>query len=139
MPKSLACDGSNVYVADLAAGRIRRISLLPIASPVTSTLGGAAGMGFTNGTSASSRFDMPTGLALDGTALYVADKNNNAIRSIDLSTGVTTTVVGKPWLPQNLDAGTAMGVNGAFFNPTGLFYNGDAMLVTTPVSVRVMY
>lgn len=57
-----------------------------------STFAGSAGSsGFTNGIGNSSRFNGPTGLALDTSGnLYVADTNNNVIRRVDASGRVST-------------------------------------------------
>ena len=47
-----------------------------------------------DGPLASSCFAQPSGLAIDGHKLYVADSETSAIRKIDLGTGEVTTLVG---------------------------------------------
>ena len=60
------------------------------------TLAGSAGEpGSTDGAGASARFNFPTGLAVDGGSLFVADSGNSTIRKIDLSTIVVSTVAGR--------------------------------------------
>jgi hypothetical protein len=63
-----------------------------IAQPMTSNLlngtGGAARFDFTNGVNFSG-----AGITNDGSALYVADIGNSAIRKIDIASGVVTTLV----------------------------------------------
>src|SRR6266571_4909932 len=70
------------------------------AAPVVTTLGGGPSQGhpqffgFVNGdTAAVSQFHTPIGLGVDnsGTVLYVADRDNNAIRKLDLVAGQTFT------------------------------------------------
>ena len=51
-------------------------------------------MGSTDGTGSAARFFWPTGVATDGTSLFVTDFGNNAIRKIVISTGVVTTIAG---------------------------------------------
>src|SRR5262249_53963101 len=63
-----------------------------------STLAGLAGMfGSADGTGSTARFNHPLGVAVDGTGnLYVADKDNHAIRRVTPSgtLGAVTTIVG---------------------------------------------
>jgi hypothetical protein len=47
---------------------------------------GAAGLA--DGDFSEARFHNPEGMALDGETLYVADKNNHAIRRVDLTAGI---------------------------------------------------
>jgi len=55
---------------------------------------GSGREGFADGTGTSASFSSPQGLAVEGDTLYVADTNNHAVRSIDLSTGAVTTLAG---------------------------------------------
>jgi DNA-binding beta-propeller fold protein YncE/peroxiredoxin len=50
--------------------------------------------GFTNGNFASATFNHPNGFALDGDKLYVADTQNHAIRTINLTTKIVSTIAG---------------------------------------------
>jgi hypothetical protein len=59
-----------------------------------STLAGSGVFGFANGPGTTARFDLPSGVAVDGLGnVYVADTNNNQIRKID-SFGVVSTLAG---------------------------------------------
>ena len=60
---------------------------------VTTLAGSAGNQGNDDGTGAGASFNKPTGIATDGTYLYVADMYNNSIRKIVISTGVVTTLV----------------------------------------------
>ena len=86
----LATDGTNLYVTD--SGSIRKIVL---ATAEVSTLAGSlTTTGSADGTGAAARFNRPYGVATDGTNLYVADRSNNMIRKIVVSSGVVTTLAG---------------------------------------------
>ena len=81
-PSGVAVDGSgNVYVADTINHLIRKIT----SAGVVTTLAGTAGVfGSTNGTGAAASFDLPYGVAVDGSGnVYVADTNNDLIRKIN--------------------------------------------------------
>jgi sugar lactone lactonase YvrE/peroxiredoxin len=57
---------------------------------------GSGEAGYTDGPAAAARFHAPQGLALsaDGLTLLVADTDNHALRSVDLSAGVVSTAAG---------------------------------------------
>lgn len=91
-PSGLALDGSgNVYVADRYNHTIRKVT----PSGVVTTLAGVPGTsGRVDGTGSEARFNSPSGVALDGSGnVYVADRNNYAIRKVTPS-GVVTTLAG---------------------------------------------
>ena len=85
----VAADGF-MYVTGTSDHTIRKIT----AGGVGTILAGSSGSsGFTNGPGASARFNGPSGIGItSGGLLYVADTSNNAIRTIDSTTGVTSTV-----------------------------------------------
>src|SRR5262249_5190678 len=88
----LAIDSGNLYVADTRNATIRKITL---ASAQVSTFAGQAGStGSSDGVGEAARFNEPTGLASDGTYLYVSDSVNMTVRRIDLRTAEVTTIVG---------------------------------------------
>ena len=90
-PAGIATDGANLYVADSGGGKIRQVV---IATTMVTTLAGNPANGLTDGTGAEARFDLPYGVTTDGINLFVADARNNAIRKIDISTGMVTTLAG---------------------------------------------
>jgi thiol-disulfide isomerase/thioredoxin len=55
---------------------------------------GNGSRGFTNGSYEDTTFNKPQGVALDGNTLYIADTNNHAVRSVDLSTREVSTIAG---------------------------------------------
>jgi PKD repeat protein len=90
-PADCVFDGNgNLYVVDFFNDCIRKVT-----TNLVSTLCGSPGnSGSTNGTGSAARFYAPSGICLEtSTTVLVADKNNDAIRRVNLSTGEVTTVV----------------------------------------------
>ena len=88
LPHYLAIDANdNVYVADTYNHKIRKLDT----SGNVTTLAGSS-RGFTDGASVVAKFNYPRGLHYDSGSniLYVADTNNNRIRSIDSAGNVST-------------------------------------------------
>lgn len=116
---SLAIDGAgNVYVADLSNNLVRKIT----SSGVVSTLAGGAGgtiAGYLDGLGTSSKFNWPSGIAVDGAGnIYVSDYYNNLVRKIT-SGGVVSTLAGGA-------GGTAAGyLNGL---GTAALFNGPSSM-----------
>jgi streptogramin lyase len=87
IPYGVAVDGAgNVYVADYANSRIRKIS----PGGLVSTLAGST-EGYADGTGAAAMFNRPSGVAVDGAGnVYVADLLNYSIRKISPGGQVST-------------------------------------------------
>jgi len=100
LPASVVLDvAQNIYVADLANNRIRKITPLG----VVTTFAGTGQSGKLDGPGTTATFKSPYGLAIDASGnLYVADSDNNAIRKITPS-GVVSTVAGGNVTPDYLD------------------------------------
>jgi sugar lactone lactonase YvrE len=86
-PTGLATDGERLYVADTFNHKIRRIR---IADGTVDTLAGTGEPGRRDGRRAL--FHEPAGLALAGEKLFIADRNNHAIRWADRQTGAVETL-----------------------------------------------
>lgn len=88
--------GDTVWIAE--TGRDRLLELAIAGDPSTWTLrvlgGGVAG--HLDGALAQARFRGPMGLSAspDGTAVVVADRDNQVVRRVDVASGVVTTVAG---------------------------------------------
>lgn len=79
-PIGVAVDvGGRVIVADTYNDRIRVVQQ----DGMVTTLAGAAGAGYVDGSLADARFDTPCGVAVDHAGnIYVADSGNGAVRMI---------------------------------------------------------
>src|SRR5437588_2523396 len=87
--------GNRLFIADTGHNRVlvATISGQSTSAQVTQVIGtGEAGM--QDGDFSSATLDHPEGVALSGDTLYMADKENHAIRAADLSTGNLTTIAG---------------------------------------------
>jgi sugar lactone lactonase YvrE len=105
-PVAVVVDRAGVlYVADRNNHRIRRIT----SDGNVITVAGTGTAGFNEGPANGAMFNTPYGVALDASErfLYVADYLNHAIRRIDLSSGVVSTIAG------NGTAGNADGTGAA--------------------------
>ncbi len=128
-PTAITTDGTNLYVAECAAGNndIRQISLA--SGNVTLLAGSPTGAtGMTNGSGTTALFNNPNGITTDGTNLYVADFSNNQIRQVVIASGAVTLLAGSLTGAPGLTNGT--GSAAQFFNPAHLTVNGGNLYVT---------
>lgn len=124
-PFGIATDGNNLYVADTFNGTIRKVI---ISSGIVSTIAGSAkSFGTTDGIGSAARFIFVSGIATDGTNLYVTDKGSKTIRQIVIATGEVTTLAGTAGLTGNAD-GTGRAVQ--FGTPYGIITDGSSLYVT---------
>ena len=108
-PSGVAVGGSGyVYVADYAAGTIRKVDL----SGVVSTLADRAG----------AQFSQPYGVAADGSGtVYVADRGNHTIRKVTPA-GVASTLAG---LAGSYGSADGNGSAARFASPSGVAVDGS--------------
>jgi sugar lactone lactonase YvrE len=133
LPYATAVDGfGNVYVADRNNHVIRKIN----SAGVVSTLAGLASVtGNADGTGSAARFNLPSGVAVDGTGnLYVADNTNHAIRKIT-SDGVVTTFAG---LAGTTGSADGTGSTARFNFPVGVAIDTDGGLYVSDRSNRTI-
>jgi len=90
-PGGLALDGSgNLFIADNANHRIRKVSPEGIISTVAGSTAGNSGDG---GPATSAQLNWPTGVAVDAPGnLYIADAANGRIRKVS-SNGTISTLI----------------------------------------------
>src|ERR1039457_3954906 len=112
-PEAITTDGTNLYIADSDNCTIRKAV---IATGLVSTIAGKV-CGYSDGQGATASFSWIAGITTDGFNLYVADTRNNAIRKIEIETGVVTTFAGSPGNTVTLDG---VGVAAKFDNPAGI-------------------
>ncbi len=119
LPQGLVVDAAgNLYVTDTQSNRVRRVDAQ---TKLISTIAGNGTTGYVgdNGLATGAALNNPTGLALDGAGnLYIADSFVNAVRVVDLSTGIIRTIAGNgaPGYTGDGGQGTAAMLNG----PNGL-------------------
>jgi DNA-binding beta-propeller fold protein YncE len=94
---ALSADGKVLYIA--MAGD-HRLWLLDLTKDEVSVLAGNGREDIVDGPFASASFAQPSGLALNGDTLYVADSEASGIRALDLKTKMARTVIGFPNLQQ---------------------------------------
>ena len=82
--------GDRLFIADTNHNRIVITSLDGVLRQVV----GSGEEALTDGDLASSSFNHPQGMVLDGETLYVADTENHAIRRVDLAAGTVETIAG---------------------------------------------
>jgi len=114
-PNGIAIDSAgNLYVADSPNHTIRKVTL----SGVVTTIAGTPGVsGTDDGPVATALFNGPTGVAVDANGnIYVADRDNQAIRKISTA-GMVSTIGGTPGT-----LGCDIGIGGAalFSEPFGI-------------------
>lgn len=92
-PRGLAVNAAgDLFIADGAGNRIRKVS----AGVITSVVGtGVAGLDGDNGPATAAMLRSPSRIALDAAGnLYIADSANNVVRKVTAATGIITRFVG---------------------------------------------
>jgi DNA-binding beta-propeller fold protein YncE len=82
-PLGIAVHAGRVFVADTYNHKIRMLD--PVTRQLT-TFAGIGAAGHVDGAAKTAQFFEPGGLSIAGNTLFIADTNNHAIRTIDLST-----------------------------------------------------
>ncbi len=128
-PTGVAIDaGGNIIVADQSSHRIRSIST----GGIVTTIAGSGEFGFADGASATSKFNSPTGVAIDaGGNIIVVDQNNNRIRSI-APNGIVATIAGS-------SRGFTDGIvsNAKFRDPFSIAINNNDIIVADSGNHRI--
>ena len=108
-PNGVAVDGSgNIYIADYLNNRVRKVTA---STGIISTIAGNGTAGYNSDGIAATAAELnaPLGLAVDASGnIYIADYYNIAIRKVTVSTGIISTIAGKPgWFGYTGDNGPA--------------------------------
>jgi len=134
LPSGITTDGINLYISD-GGHTLRKLVL---ATGEVSTLAGTVDTpGSADGIGTTASFRDPGKLTTDGTALYLADTGNHAIRKIAPASGtlsdmtsadaMVTTLAGTLGTPGSAD-GT--GTTASFTNPVSVTSDGSSLYVT---------
>nr|MCS5620403.1 NHL repeat-containing protein [Nitrospinaceae bacterium] len=125
-PFGLALDKKgNLYIADRVSNRVRKVN----PQGIITTVAGDGGFFFMgdNGPAYRASLAGPTGIVVDKNGiLYIADRNNNRIRSVDTQ-GMIRTVAGTGQQDYNGDAEMARDTN--LYLPFGVALDQDDKLL----------
>ncbi len=125
-------DGANLYVADLSNHVIRKIVL---ATAAVSTIAGHAGVaGSADGIGTAALFNRPAGLWGNASSLFIADRSNAAIRSLNLATLAVTTIAG---LPGSIGTTDGAGTDARFNDPYSLWGDGQRLYIADLSNNRI--
>ncbi len=97
LPGGVAIDGAgNLYIADTNNNIIREVNLT---SGSIRTVAGTSTPGYIgdNGPATAAELNSPQNITIDPAGnLYIADSGNNAVREVNASTNIITTIAGDP-------------------------------------------
>jgi len=134
-PTRLALDGGgNLFIADSGHHRVRKVDL---ASGVITTVAGdgVAGDGGDGGPAVSAHLNTPIDVAVSGSTLYVAEKENHRVRKVDLLTGTITAAAGDGTPGFAGDGGPAASAH--LWYPEGIAVDGGTLYVADTGNGRV--
>jgi hypothetical protein len=107
-PWGVAVDSAGeLFIADGSDNRVREVNL---STGVITTVAGDGAQGYSgdNGPATAAQLDWPTSVTVDSAGdLFIADTLNDAVREVNLSTGVITTVAGDGHRGYSGDGGPA--------------------------------
>lgn len=125
-PSAVAVDEvGNLYIADTMHHRVRKVDA---SSGLIATVAGTGQARFSGdgGLAVQAALNEPTGVAVEGGALYIADQSNNRVRKVELATGFISTIAGDGVAGYNGDEIAA--VQASLAGPSGLAVGVDGML-----------
>jgi len=131
-PWDLQLVGQTLYVAMAGPHQIWKLDL---EKNEVSTFAGSGREARLDGPLLDSGFAQPSGIATDGTKLYVADSESNIIRSIDLAAGEVKTLVGGDLFEfGDVDA---TGDEVRLQHPLGLISAGNKLLIADTYNHKI--
>jgi cysteine-rich repeat protein len=98
---ALSADGNTLYVTDYTAVRKVDLTQSPV---VVSTVAGAFQQSFLDAIGTAARFRWLGAVVATASELYIADRGNHVIRTLDLASMQVSTVVGAPQAPGVTDS-----------------------------------
>ncbi|MHB8093095.1 MAG: NHL domain-containing protein [Syntrophales bacterium] len=133
-PSGVAVDTSgNIYIADTGNNRIRKFTvggnIITAAGTGSATV--PAGYPVDNILAVNTTLNSPSGVAVDGANIYIADTGNNRIRKVAADTGIITSFAGTGTAGYGGDGGTA--TTALIDGPTGICVKttGEAIIADT--------
>ena len=87
--QGIAYGDGKLYIADTYNMKVK---VLDIASDEVTTLAGTGARGWKDGAGSAAEFDEPSGVGFANGTVYVADTDNNLIRTINPATGAVSTL-----------------------------------------------
>ena len=131
-PWDLQLVGQTLYIAMAGPHQIWKLDL---DKNEVSTFAGSGREARLDGPLRESGFAQPSGLAVIGQTLYVADSESNIIRGIDLNTGQVKTLVGGDLFEFGDEDGTGDDVR--LQHPLGLLARGDKLLIADTYNHKI--
>jgi len=134
--QGLVADSSgNIYVADAADHRVRKITPAGLIMTVAGT--GRSGFSGDGGPAAAALLNRPYGLALDSAGnLYIADLGNLRVRRVSPD-GVIRTIAGGGWNVPTPEGGDATGAR--LFGPRNVTVDSEGNLYTSDFLYNCVY
>ena len=126
-PSGLALNGSgDLFIADSGNHEVRELNLNT--GIITTIAGnGTAGYSGDGGPATAAELSYPSGFAVDDSGdLFISDSDNNAVREVNLNTGIITTVAGNGTQGYRGDGGPATAAE--LSQPIGLGLDGSGDL-----------
>ena len=133
-PTDVKLDGAgNFYIVDSGNHVVRMVNPSTGLIWTVAGIGGKSGYSGDNGPATQAHLAYPSAVAFDGDhALYISDTGNNAIRKVDLSTGIITTVAGTGVAGYGGDGGPA--TSGQLNYPWGVALGNDGSIYIADLS-----
>ncbi len=123
-PRGLAVAGSDVYIADWANGKVRKVD----GSGIITTLAGIGIAGFAGdgGPAIAAAMNGPRAVAVDGSRnVYISDAGNERIRRVDAN-GLISTIAGVGVRGYSGDGG--MAIVAQIAQPSGIVVSGSGVI-----------
>ena len=114
----------RIIVADIDTGRIEAVF-------------GSGERGYREATGTDAQFYNPQGMALSGETLYVADVDNHAIRTIDLSSGAVETLIGLGVQARSYPPAPGAAPNVELNSPWDLELDGETLYIAMAGSHQI--
>ena len=124
-PNGIFVDGAgNIYIADAVNQRVRKVDA---STNTITTVAGGGSAGWPDfgdgGPATDAALNNPIDVHVDGAGdIYIADRYNQRVRKVEVSTGIITTVAGSGNYGYSGDGGPA--TDAALRSPKSIFVNG---------------